>query len=317
MLGGARLPFDVESRRLYDIVAPQHDETHFEGTLTALSERLPGQGTLLDRYEQHRTRLLVRPDRLQAVFTAALEECRRRTSARIGLPDGETFSVAYVSNQPWSAYNWYEGRAASRIEVNTDVAMTVDRALDLACHEGYPGHHVYNCLLEHCLTAGRRWMEFAVYPLFSPQSVIAEGTANFGIEMAFRSAERIAFEREVLYPLADVDPALASMQGDVRELVGRLHYAGNEAARRYLDGMIDAETAVGWLTRYAMSPVEAARQRIRFFDRYRSYVITYNVGLDLVRGWVDRHAGTTASDETRWRAFEALLTSPRVPSDLN
>ena len=46
----------------------------------------------------------------------------------------------------------------------------------------------------------RGWVEFTVYPLFSPQSLIAEGTANFGIEVAFPGAERTAFERETLYP---------------------------------------------------------------------------------------------------------------------
>ena len=55
----------------------------------------------------------------------------------------------------------------------------------------------------------RGWVEFTVYPLFSPQSLIAEGTANFGIEVAFPGDERVAFEREVLFPLAGLDPARA------------------------------------------------------------------------------------------------------------
>ena len=32
--------------------------------------------------------------------------------------------------------------------MNTDLPIYIDRAIDLACHEGYPGHHVYNVLLE-------------------------------------------------------------------------------------------------------------------------------------------------------------------------
>ena len=36
------------------------------------------------------------------------------------------------------------------------------------------------------------------------------------------------------------------------ELVDRLSYAGNEAARRYLDGKIDRAGAVAWLEKYAM-----------------------------------------------------------------
>ena len=41
-----------------------------------------------------------------------------------------------------------------------------------------------------------------MYPLFSPQSLIAEGSANFGIDMAFPAAERVAYERDSLFPLA-------------------------------------------------------------------------------------------------------------------
>ena len=39
----------------------------------------------------------------------------------------------------------------------------------------------------------RGWVEISMYPLFSPQSLIAEGSANFGIDMALPPAERVAF----------------------------------------------------------------------------------------------------------------------------
>jgi len=49
-------------------------------------------------------------------------------------------------------------------------------------------------------------VEFSIYPLFSPQSLISEGSANFGREVAFSLDERLAFERDVLFPLAGLDP---------------------------------------------------------------------------------------------------------------
>ena len=55
-----------------------------------------------------------------------------------------------------------------------------------------------------------------MYPLFSPQSLIAEGSANFGIDMAFPAAERVAFERDSLFPLAGLDPSLAEPNAAVR-----------------------------------------------------------------------------------------------------
>src|SRR4029450_9136708 len=138
----------------------------------------------------------------------------------------------------------------------------MDRAIDLACHEGYPGHHVYNALLEQTLVRGRGWVEYSVYPLFSPQSLIAEGTANFGIEVAFPGDARTAFEREKLYPLAGLDPSTAGTETDVQKLTGKLSYAGNEAARRYLNGEIDGAAAADYLQRWAMSPKDRAEQRV-------------------------------------------------------
>jgi hypothetical protein len=244
------------------------------------------------------------------VFDKAIAEGRRRTLAHVQLPPHETFTVEYVTNKPWSGYNWYQGDYRSLIQVNTDLPIYIDRAIDLACHEGYPGHHVYNALLEQHLVRERGWVEFTVYPLFSPQSLIAEGTANYGIEVAFPGDERAAFERDVLYPEAGLDASQAVAYAKLQTLVDRLAYAGNEAARKYLNGAFDRKQAAEWLARYAMTSPVRAEQRTRFFDTYRSYVINYNLGKDLVKQYVESRGGS------RWDAFTRLLASPRLPSGL-
>ena len=315
-LQGERMTFDEESRALYDAVAPTHSEAHFDSLLAQLEPMLPGEGTIAQRYSRYRQSFVIPPERVDTVFRAAIAEARRRTSSQVSLPPSETFTLEYVTNQPWSGYNWYQGSARSLIQINTDLPITIDRAVDLAAHEGYPGHHVYNVLLEHHLVRERGWVEYSVYPLFSPQSLIAEGSANFGIRVAFPGEERTAFERDVLYPLAGLDASRADEYATVLALADRLSYAGNEAARRYLDGAIDAEEAAAWLERFALYDPERARQRVRFIDRYRSYVINYNLGQDLVREWVERQGGTAEASRQRWGAFTALLSSPRLPSGL-
>jgi hypothetical protein len=82
--------------------------------------------------------------------------------------------------------------------VNTDFPMFIARAIDLASHEAYPGHHVFNLLIEQDLVQQKQWMEYAVYPLYSPASFLAEGSANYGIEVAFPRAERLQFERSAV-----------------------------------------------------------------------------------------------------------------------
>ena len=316
MLKGERFTFDEESKALYDAVAPIYPESHFQAILDRLDTRFPGKGSLVDRYDAWHKPFVIPHDRLDAVFKMAIAACRERTLAHVTLPPDEQFTVEYVTNKSWSGYNWYQGQYKSLIQVNTDLPVYIDRAIDLACHEGYPGHHVYNALLEKHLVRERGWMEFTVYPLFSPQSLIAEGTANFGIEVAFPGRERVDFERARLFPLAGLDPARAAEYYEVMALVDQLSYAGNEAARRYLDGTTDRDAAIAWLERYALMAHDRAAQRVRFFDQYRSYVINYNYGKDLVRHYIESHGGTADHPDRRWQEFEKLLSSPRLPSGL-
>src|SRR5687768_7230106 len=314
MLKGERLSFDEEARALYDVDVPRLPDSQFQQVLDQLEARFPGQGALVDRYEAYRLGFVIPRDRLDSVFTTAINACRERTARHMTLPAGERFRVEYVTGKSWSGYNWYQGGSRSLIQVNTDLPIYIDRAVDLACHEGYPGHHVYNALLEKSLVKDRGWIEFTVYPLFSPQSLIAEGSANYGIEMAFPGDERITYEREQLFPLAGLDTARAAEYYRVQELVEQLTYAGNEAARRYLNGEIDAKAAADWMVRYELRTPASAAQRVRFIDQYRSYVINYNLGKDLVREYVER-SGSTADE--RWRVFSELLSSPRLPSGLS
>jgi hypothetical protein len=316
MLQGTRLTFDEESRALYDAVAPRHTEAEFAAVLGQLEAKLPGDGPLIARYEAFKQRFVIPRDRLDRVFQTAIRTCRDRTLQYVELPPGESFTVEYVTGKSWGGYNWYQGNYRSLIQVNTDLPIYIERALDLACHEGYPGHHVYNALLEKHLVRDRGWIEFTVYPLFSPQSLIAEGTANYGIEVAFSKAERMVYERDVLFPLASLSADKAKDYYEVMDLVDQLSYAGNEAARRYLDGQIDAAAAAAWLEKYAMMPRNRAEQRVKFFDQYRSYVINYNLGKDLVRAFVERRIKSDASPRRRWREFASLLSSPRLPSGL-
>jgi len=314
MVGGERLSFDQEAQALYDVKPPKFDAAHFDSLLAQLDSLLPGRGPLAERYQRFRDRLLIPARLVDTVFKTSIAACRARTRAHLPLPPGERFDLEYVKGTPWNAYNWYKGGYRSVIQVNLDFPIPLDRAVDLACHEGYPGHHVYNALLEQALVRGRGWVEISMYPLFSPQSLIAEGSANFGIDMAFPPAARVAFERDSLFPLAGLDPSLAAPNAEVRRIMERLNYARNEAARGYLDGELDAEAAQRMMQRTWLMAPDAAAKSLRFIDTYRSYVINYNLGRDLVADWVRRTAGD--SEEARWRVFGALLSAPHLPRDL-
>jgi len=310
---GNRFSFDEESLALYNSVSPHFPEEHFARILEQLNSELPGKGDIQERYEAFQKEFVIPKDKLDFVFQIALKECRVRTKKRISLPAGESFTVEYVTKQPWGGYNWYQGNFHSLIQVNTDLPIYVDRAVDLAGHEGYPGHHVYNVLLEQELLLKRKWNEFSVYPLFSPQSLIAEGSANYGVKILFPGNERVEFEERVIFPAAGLNPARAAQYYKVRELTSKLSYAGNEAARRLLDGEWKDEKAINWLQKYSPSSRDRAAKRLDFIKKYRSYVINYNLGEDLIK----RHVESRAKDyEAQWKEFAAVLGSPILPSGL-
>jgi hypothetical protein len=319
MLSGKKFTFDEETAALYDAVSPHHDRAYYLRIVSQIDKLLPGTGTVSERLVAFRAKFAIPKDKLKPVFDAAIKACRERSAKFITLPANENFELEFVTNKPWSGYNWYKGNAQSLIQINTEFPIYVDRAVDLGCHEGYPGHHAYNALLEKNLVGDKKWTEFSVYPLYSPMSLIAEGSANYGIEMAFNDAERLAFERDVLYPIAGLDPALASKYAALRKLTAKLSYADNDAAMNYLEGRWSKEQAVDWLINVQLYPPEKAAQRVSFYDANRGYVINYNLGADLVKKWVQRQV--TSKDPVkaraeRWAAFKKLLSTPQVASGL-
>ena len=313
MLSGQKFSFQDEAEGLFGVRPALKPLASYDPVLARIETLLPGDGDLAARVDAFQARYVIPADKLEPVMRAAIAACKAATEAHIALPKGERFDMEFVTDKPWSGYNWYKGGAHSLIQINTSLPVYISRALDLGCHEGYPGHHVLNALLEEKLTKGKGWVEYSVYPLFSPQSLIAEGSANFGITLAFPGTEKVKFEREHLYPLAGLDPATADAYDALMTAKADLASSENTIADAYLSGKMDKPAAVAALAKYGLSSVARAEKRLSFIETYRSYVINYNLGQDMVRAHVNR-AGK--SEAARWKAMEHVISEPTTPADL-
>jgi len=313
LVQGERMSFADEAGGLYGVRPELRPLADYDPVLARIERLVPGDGSLAARVEAFGDRFIIPADRLDAVMRAAIAECRRRTVAHMALPEGEAFTLEFVTGQSWSGYNWYQGRYRSLIQVNTDFPVRMNRAIDLGCHEGYPGHHLHNMLLERDLARGRDWVEYMVYPLYSPQSFIAEGSANYGIELAFPGAERLEFERRVLYPLAGISSEGAETYLAVQDAIRDLAGARFTIALDLLEGRIDRDQAVALTQRYQLVGRARAEQSIAFTTHYRAYVINYGLGLDMVRAHVEAQGPDPAR---RWAAMTRLLSEPTLPGDL-
>jgi len=303
ILLGSRPGFAEESRALFDFDAAPIDGDDAAAVRAEVDRLLPGSGTVAERYAAFDRQYLVPRDRIDAVLSRAIEGCRAATSANLPLPAGERVVVEYSGDLPWSAFTRYEGRGASRIRVNAALPLTVDRALDLACHEAYPGHHTIDALLD------QRWpdrVELVVRPLFSPQAMLHEAAASLAPSLAFGESDRLAFERDVLFPIAGVDPAAAALHVRIGRLVDRLSGPQAAIARQYLDGALDFPRAAAALERDALMP--SADATLKFLNQFRSYAATYTLGRDRLRRHLDATSG--GDKNARWRAFRDLVTSP-------
>ncbi len=313
MIQGEKLSFAEEAQGLFGVRVELKPLTSYDPVLDRIAALVPGSGSLASRVDAFQDRFTIPKDRLQPVFDAAIAECKRRTAQHIRLPPGERFTMEFVTGKSWSGYNYYQGNFASLIQINTDLPIRISRAVDLGCHEGYPGHHALNMLLEQRLTKERGWIEFSVYPLYSPLSLIAEGTANYGIDLAFPGEQRLAYETQALYPLAGIPVRGAkdylALLAAMRDLAG----ARFTISRDYLEGRINRKQAVELTQKYQLVSKARAEQSIDFTDQYRSYVINYGLGQDMARAYVEA-AGP--SPQARWAAFERIISEPTLPSDL-
>lgn len=310
MLSGEKMGFADEAEALFGIRPDLKPLAEYDAVLARIDALVPGEGPLLDRVTAFRQAFVIPKDRLDVVMRAAIAECRARTAKHIRLPDNESFTLAFVGDKPWSGYNYYQGGAASKIEINADFPIHTERAIDLGCHEGYPGHHVYNALLEQTFVREKGWVEMSVYPLFSPMSLIAEGSANYGIDLAFPGEEAIAYERDVLMPLAGLAPADVAKKAELLSLTRQLARAEYTIADDYLAGRVGREETIARLSKYSLTAPDKAAQRLRFIDTYRSYVINYGLGRDLVQAWVERQG------PDHWASMRRLLSSQILPVDL-
>lgn len=310
---GLTLSFDEESRLMYGFVAPSFPVEHYDTALHALGALLPGEGAIHERYQAFRQQFRIPDDKVKEVVRLGLDACRERTRQHMRLPRGEDFELEFVSDQPWSAYNWYLGNGQGVIQVNLGRPKYLGTSIRLGCHEGYPGHHAFSALLEERYLTELGWIEFSLLPLFSPQGIIFEGSGDLASTVAFPNDERTDFLRDVIAPIAGLEATDIEAAEKVRAALHDLRYASIEAARHYLDGDWSREQTVEWLTTYALVGPEDIDAWFAFTARYRAYRINYVLGEDLVTAFV-RARNPNKDPEGDWRALGELLSLPPTPA---
>jgi len=310
LLAGARLPFQAESTRFFGLAPEPLDRRRLEETRSRVADLVGRGGRLVDRFTAFSKRFIVARERLSSVLDAALQACRQPTLAHLTLPEDERVTIEFVDDKPWSAFSRYHGNHQTVIQVNTDYQFTVDQLLQLACHEGYPGHHTRSVLRASVPDLARNWPERWVQLTFSQESLVSEASAMAAVDVAFSPEQRARIERTQLFPLAHLDSRDVERHVAVERLVGELQLIQADVASRYIDGELEFARAVSELEELALVP--HAEAIIKYVNQYRSFVTTYTIGHAVFMRRLAACAGAQPTDAARWRCYGEWMLKPAL-----
>jgi hypothetical protein len=310
LLAGETVSLAEEVRALYDVEPAWKDESIFMEAQEMLDQTLPGQGSLKERLESWKKSLEVPVEKVKELLPVIINRLRELTRQKFHLPDDESFSVEFVSNQPWSGYNWYLGNYKSRIDINTDLPIQIHGLPDLMAHEGYPGHHTELSIKELKLIRQMDYQEFVVNLINSPSCVLAEGIATTALQTVLTGNELEDWFRDEILPnvgISTIDISVITALRQARENMAGI--AGNAAFMLH-DQHKSADELSSYLQKYGLSTEKEAEKMISFISNplYRSYIFTYHVGHDLLE--------ELFAHGDRDQYFRRLLEEPVTPSQV-
>jgi hypothetical protein len=315
VLGGETYDYLDEVERLYAWRPSARPEAVFDTAAAAIDAVLPGPGALDERLTAFDATVTVPPDRVASVVERLTAELRRHAASRFGVPAGESVRLGFVSGQPWSAYDWYDGGLRSRVDIDIDLPIRAPELLDVLAHETYAGHHLEHAWKEAELVEAAGCLEHSVLLLLTPECLISEGLADLGPSLLLPDPVRSDLLAAVVIATGLGGDARARELASTavalrphRRRLGELRV--NAAIGRWADGRSSAET-LAYLIEVGRMPEARARKALEFLEhpRWRTYVHVYHEGEPILRRWVD-----AAPDGDPDGRFRRLLREPLTPS---
>jgi len=296
------LTFTEQVRELFAVDWIDIEPANVEAALGAIEDALPGRGSVRARVAILRQRLVIPGDKRQSVFETALAECRRRTLTHWNLPPDEVVNLVWTREVD-AAWHRYEGRGQSTLEVNPLAIASADQALEVACHEGYPGHHAQFVLFDTTAGASGLALEDQLVLLRSPASALREGAAMAAVDLVFPPKERLGFEQEVLLPLAGISIDDAAKLAAIRPHLQRLALAVPSIIREHEERQLSDARAINRLQSEAL--VASPRALFAFAHEVGAYLAGYT----LLDAAISARLGTK-TEAAAWSQLRNWLERP-------
>lgn len=316
-LAGERLPYLEHVTSCFAWTPARRDDAVFEAAAAQLDDILPGPAPLADRLAAWDARFEIPRDRLESVIDWLIAVFRERSTALFGVPPGEELRLGFVTGQPWTAYNWYEGGLRSRIDVNLDLPTRAADLVHTVAHETFPGHHLEHAWKEANLVERGRRLEASMLLINAPECLVSEGlgdiarsfvapideTPDLLVELYERAALSVAADRAAARDAAERSTSMTAPRRRLAE--SRV----NASLMRHAEGA-SHEEVLAYLEQVGRFASPVAAKRLEFIEHplWRTYVFVYHEGETLLRAWLD-----AVEPDERAERFGRLLREQLTP----
>jgi len=296
---------DDRGRLVIETLPPTPVEIERDAVLERLSELLPGTGSLPFRVASFQSEYVVPVNKREEVFAAALQACRDATLEHWTFQGKDQLTIEWTRDvsAPWHEYL---GAGMSRLRINPLTIGYIGSMVDVACHEGYPGHHAQFLLRDN--RVGADWVENQLVLLRSPEAALLEGAADYAVALALPPERRLNFERETLFPLAELDSDQIETYAEIHRLISGLDLATVATIQEFSDGELPETAAVVRLERDALVP--SPRALLEFVNSFSAYAVGYTIAERQLDSYIDNRRRQTG--ESPWGILSRILTDPAL-----
>lgn len=308
---GAEINFIDEVEAYFQVRPELGDTDEYAAAHRELDALIPGNGPLRERFIAYREADELPPEKLEPLVLALASALRDVVRAMYPLPEAEVVDYEIVTNKPWSGFNYYLGTYRSRVAMNADLPPRKSALPVIVAHETYPGHHTEHCRKEKLLVEEEMHDEHAIFLVNTPECVIAEGLADYGLEVVIGETWG-RWAAEIYHDFG------VTFDGELAERVSRaarpLRRLGQDVAILLHDRGWSVDDVVDYDMRWSLAPEKRVRQSVKFVTDplWRAYGSTYVEGHSLLTAWF----AVGSDQEIRSERFRRLLDEPLTPDVL-
>tara|TARA_B100000945_G_scaffold320028_1_gene328837 strand:- start:186 stop:1553 length:1368 start_codon:yes stop_codon:yes gene_type:complete len=310
LLYGLKLDELEDSTRLSDdgriefIERPKTDlEKRTEEVVGSLEELLPGQGSLPFRIADFQSKFIVPIEKREEVFIKALSLCKDATEEYWEISEESSLQLDWTRDvtTPWHTFL---GNGQSVIQINPLYMGYIGSMIDVACHEGFPGHHIQLSIKEEvAVDRKRNYPERQIVLLRSPLSALLEGAADFAVELAFPPNKRLEVEKEILFPMAGLDPASAEKYLRIHRLVRELAPATIPTLQAFADEELPKIAAsVRLENEFLVSSPMALLDHVETFS---AYSVGYTLAYQQIKKYISANSSSEADE---WALLKSVIS---------